>query len=404
LAKRPQKPEESFHSAGGQAGPAPAIDTLRPFREARFALLVQDLERLLSQCRLSFLLGAGCSFCAGLPLMDKLTELVQQALEEPTAAILRGIVANFGGARRCTIEDYMSELVDHLSVAERRSRRGAGVPGVSIGGTEVRNEQLLEGLNNIKKAIAKCITNPSSPPRIETHRRFVQTIHGALRSGKTSSSLMPVDYFTLNYDTLLEDALALERVHFADGFVGGTTSWWDLSEYQATDVRAKVYKLHGSIDWCQCDGDALPRRIRDGVPVPFRHDNLLIWPAATKYREAQRDPYAQLISLMRTALRPQVNSEVVLCICGYSFLDEHINAEVDRALRESRERLTVIAFSSDDEPQGQLAEWLADDSIAERVAVYANRGHFHGKAQTKSAEPLPWWRFEVLTQLLAGER
>lgn len=217
------------------------------------------------------------------------------------------------------------------------------------------------------------------------------------------SSVMPVDYFTLNYDTLLEDSLAIERINFADGFVGGATSWWDLREYESNDVRAKVYKLHGSIDWCQCDGDTLPRRIRDGTPVEHER-NLLIWPAATKYREAQRDPYAQLISLMRKTLRPQQNCEVVLCVCGYSFSDEHINAEIDRALRESRERLTVIAFTNEDEPTGQLQSWMADDAISERVAIYANRGHFHGKQKQISPSPLPWWRFEVLTQLLAGAR
>jgi hypothetical protein len=381
----------------------PASLSLDGFRHAPFTTVLQDLERLLSQCRLSFLLGAGCSACAGLPMMRELTDRVQKNLSEPSASIVNGIIANFAGAQSCTIEDYMSELVDHLAISERRALRAATVPGVQLGKDAYAKDQLLGALNDVKRGIADCICKPSAGPTIETHRRFVQTIHGALRSGKTSSSLMPVEYFTLNYDTLLEDSLAIERVHFADGFVGGATSWWDLDEYRTGDVRAKVYKLHGSIDWCQCDGDAMPRRIRESVPVPHQR-GLLIWPAATKYREAQRDPYAQLVSLMRQALRPQNNSEVVLCICGYSFSDEHINAEIDRALRESRERLTVLAFTSDDKPTGQLKSWAVDESISERIAVYANRGYFHGKDQRLSEADLPWWRFEVLTQLLAGER
>jgi len=130
----------------------------------------------------------------------------------------------------------------------------------------------------------------------------------------------------------------------------------------------------------------------------------MIWPAATKYRETQRDPYAQMISMMRAILRPSKNSEAILTICGYRFGDSHINLELDRALRESEQRLTIVAFTSDDEPKGQLEEWTKDPMVQDQVRIYAKRGFFHGNEQIKSKKDLPWWKFETITRLLGGER
>ena len=82
--------------------------------------------------------------------------------------------------------------------------------------------------------------------------------------------------------------------------------------------------------------------------ITARH--ILIWPASTKYREAQLDPYAQLAERARHVLRPLGGSQCVLIVCGYRFRDAHINLELDRALRESARNLTIVAFTSDNEP------------------------------------------------------
>jgi hypothetical protein len=85
---------------------------------------VQDMRDLLSQSRLAFLLGAGCSLKAGLPLMPKLTEEVlgHDKIGEKTKELLNEVRKLFSGAEYATIEDYMSEIVDLLSIAERRKK------------------------------------------------------------------------------------------------------------------------------------------------------------------------------------------------------------------------------------------------------------------------------------------
>jgi len=239
---------------------------------------------------------------------------------------------------------------------------------------------------------------------VAVHREFVKAVHRPIRPGKTDG-LGCVDYLCLNYDTLLEDALALERISFSDGLDGGVTGWWNPSVFERDGLSSRIFKLHGSINWCEFDGDPLPRRVAGNVNVQSEGDKrILIWPASTKYRETQRDPYAQLAEHGRRALRAVLGSQKILITCGYRFGDSHINLEIDRALRESEGRLTVVVFTSDNEPQGQLKKWHDDPVITEQILIFANRGFFHGSNKTPSDADLPWWKFENLTRLLGGER
>ena len=76
--------------------------------------------------------------------------------------------------------------------------------------------------DQLKKGIAGVIEKKVS---IETHQSFVRAVHRPQRPGKSPSG-QTVDYLVMNYDTAFEDALALERVPFADGLEGGVTGWW----------------------------------------------------------------------------------------------------------------------------------------------------------------------------------
>jgi hypothetical protein len=378
-------------------------DNLSPLNKEPFSDAVAQLERLLSLSNRAFLLGAGCSSCAGLPLMGQLTQEIcgSSELTDPTRKLLNSLVQQFEGSTTATIEAYMSELVDMLSIAERRSDCEATNCAVKINGIDYSVESLRNALSEIKGLIARCIDNKSVT--LSTHQQFIQAIHNTLQSGKLISP-STVDYFTLNYDTLLEDALALECIPYSDGFSGGATGWWNQSCFDEKKVAARVFKVHGSIDWCLFEDEVLPRRVRPNIASDESIKKVMIWPAATKYREAQRDPYAQMISRMRLTLRPKENCDTIFTICGYRFGDSHINIELDRALRDSERRLTVIAFTDELEPKGQLKKWIEDRVVRDQIRIYAKGGFYHGNDRIKSNEDLPWWKFEIITRLLRGER
>lgn len=376
-------------------------DQLAMFSSPELKDAVQEMRDLLSQSRLAFLLGAGCSKSAGLPLMPELTEdvLNHHKISEETKALLAKVRELFSGAQSATIEDYMSEIVDLLSIAERRTRRGATQSRVSVGDQERDAAELQTALDEIKGAVSSAIGDKQV--NVTTHQQFVRAIHSSLQAGKTARG---VDYFILNYDTLIEDALGLERVIYCDGFIGAATGWWEPNAFRTDGKAARVFKLHGSIDWCLLKDDSLPRRIRSGIKTESDKNHVLIYPAATKYQETQRDPFAQMLHYMRQSLCPGEGKEMVLAICGYNFGDSHIDLEIENALYQSEGRLTIAAFVGTDKPEGKLRNWLNDAAISEQIRVYANKGFFHGSKEANQSAVLPWWKFEILTRLLGGER
>ena len=366
--------------------------------------IVQDMRDLLSQKYLSFLVGAGCSKVAGLPLMPDLTKIVlsHDKISDETKSFLGTISGSFSGANFSTIEDYMSEIVDFLSITERRSRRGATQSKILIGGIERDLNELQEALEEIKQSIAHVFNEQEVD--ISIHQKFIRAVHTSLQAGKPGRC---VDYFILNYDTLIEDALGLEQVVYCDGFSGAATGWWEPSAYYTNNPQiraARVFKVHGSIDWCLFEDDPIPRRIRSGIKTASDMKHILIYPAATKYQETQRNPFAQMLSYMRQTLCPNEGKEMVLAICGYSFGDSHIDLEIENALYQSNGRLTIAAFVSAEKPEGKLNDWLADSSISEQIRVYANNGYFHGAEAIEFDDDIPWWKFEILARLLGGER
>jgi hypothetical protein len=379
------------------------LDDLSPLRSKPFSDAVGKLEELMTQSGRAFLLGAGCSRCAGLPLTDELTKeaLSSTELNPSTKEILTAIQENFTGADEPNIEDYLSELVDLLAIADRRANRNATKREIPLGSKAFCADAFREASEQVKQAITKVIDKSVS---IETHWRFVNAVHRPLRPGK-SVVTQRVDYLVLNYDTLLESALALEKVPFADGLDGGVTGWWDPSTFARDNLAARVLKLHGSINWSEFPNETLPRRVPITITgTAVKERRIVIWPASTKYRETQRDPYAQLAHLAREILRPTQGTQRVLVICGYRFADTHINLELDSALRECGGRLTIVAFSSDEKLNGMLKKWQEDPSLRDQLLIYGKRGFWHGDKAESASTDLPWWKFENITRLLRGER
>ena len=332
-------------------------------------------------------------------LMAKTLE--SELLDLTTKQLLASIEELFEGAVSANIEDYLSELVDLVAIAERRGARRATKDTVSLNGVDYTVTKLKDAVDQIKEAIAKVI---DVEVNLEVHWKFIQAVHRPSRPGRTVTT-RPVDYLILNYDTLIESALALEKLSYADGMNGGNSAWWDVTTYDMNGLAARVLKLHGSIDWSEMSGDPLPRRIAKSLTLPTGSERkVLIWPASTKYRETQRDPYAQLSNLARSVLRPESGRQTVLTVCGYSFSDSHINIEIERALRESGGELTLVVFTFDEEPVGELKQLHEDESITDQVRIYARRGFFHGTTTAKSITDLPWWKFENITRVLGGER
>ena len=83
-------------------------DNLDAIWDTRFRdPLNKFLDEFMDHSRRVFLIGAGYSKCAGLPLMEELTKRVRDetASDPITAEILKGIQSDFSGAERSDIEE-----------------------------------------------------------------------------------------------------------------------------------------------------------------------------------------------------------------------------------------------------------------------------------------------------------
>lgn len=97
----------------------------------------EKMPELLGQPKVSFLIGAGCSLCAGLPFMSKLTESVCDILtpeneedfdKKIAYTLLDSIKENYKSLNNTSIEDFLSEIQDINAILQRQKLKGVDNP------------------------------------------------------------------------------------------------------------------------------------------------------------------------------------------------------------------------------------------------------------------------------------
>jgi hypothetical protein len=373
--------------------------------------LLEQVDQLLSRPNQVWLLGAGISKDAGLPLMVALTARVFEMSEaKPHKKVLESLRAELPANTH--IEHLLSHLGDYTTLAQRNATKQVSING------DVYDVAALEHAHKlIASDIAFTIrwgykTEDGAEPQAgssenpivsaEQHQRFVHALFGKRQAG-ISDRRKPVPLFTTNYDTLLEDALALGQYTYWDGFSGGAVAFRTHRYGQRepeSGCRAAVIKLHGSIDWFLGE-DGNVWRVRDVDLYPARTGRVLIYPQATKYIATQRDPFASQFSLFREALAN--SGENILAVCGYSFGDEHVNQEIELALSSPENKTTLVAFCCEYGSFPQILDTWRKSAWGKRVYVLTERGLYAGN-QGPLCEPAAgerdWWTFAGMTAFL----
>lgn len=375
---------------------------------------IEEVLKLLDANVQVWLMGAGVSFDAKIPLMYQLTERVGNLVQSPHDELLKLLRDDL--PPEAHIEHVLSHLGDLIAIASR-GRHGK----VVLGGKEF-DIAALNGLHAmVIRHIAEIVRygyraafgdaleeiGSSEMPIVEVahHKAFMD----ALFAGRANlESRSQVVFVTTNYDTLIEDALSLSRRTVLDGFSSGGIGFW--KGHHAEDAESlpprshQVIKLHGSVDWLRAQDGTLVRA-RYGTKYLSELENTLIYPQATKYVETQRDPFASLFGAFRRVLHSSVSH--VLCVVGYSFGDEHINLEIEDALLREGNKTNLIAFVREvDSPDGfklpdRLEVWQSA-SFKSRIYVATDKALYVGgqRFADNSAAYLSWWTFGGLTSFL----
>jgi len=385
-----------------------------------FELTTEELRKQLDSSRQNWLFGAGISFKSNIPLMYPLTARVKNIIvaskNDKDIEIYNLLTAELQD--KSHIEHYLSQLGDLIALADRSKSQSASVESKSFTKDELLNlhrsiiaaigETVRYGYSNDGTEIIGDFSNPIV--EIDYHTKFVQAIYSN-RSNLLSRSKLT--FFSTNYDTLLEDALGLEKFTVVDGFSGGAIAYWN-PQFEFQDAhnlpnKCLLYKLHGSIDWYRDEKKGL-FRTRYGTKYLTNKSEIMIYPQATKYVETQKDPFSYLFNGFRNALNS--NDDNVLITCGYSFGDDHINAEIKAALSSRNNRTTIIVFVQEN-PEGTvvinktLDSWLNDKQFGSRVYVAGQKGVYYNSTipfQPADKKDLSWWTFSGLTNfILTGD-
>lgn len=287
---------------------------------------VSYLQQCLSQTKrpLGLFLGAGCPVSIKVQENEKEVPLIQD-IEGITQQVKQTLLNmadcsnDFKTIEKQLIDDGLKNPnVEELLSYIRALRVVAGKKSV--------RELTREQLNHLDTKMCESINDlmNKSLPNKNTPYHMV--------AGWTSATAREtqVEIFTPNYDLLTEQAFEALRVPYFDGFAGACRPCFDLRSVEDDRLPtrwARIWKLHGSINWYQNAGSEVFRSIADEKQV-----RRVIHPSHLKYDESRRMPYLAMLDRLRAFL---LQPSAILIVCGYSFRDDHLNEVIMQALQSN---------------------------------------------------------------------
>jgi hypothetical protein len=207
--------------------------------------------------------------------------------------------------------------------------------------------------------------------------------------------------FTLNYDTLFEQAMEELGIQYFDGFTGKANSRFDPSVYgldiyypgdvaegrvRRFDKFLQYYKLHGSIHWHQEDDGTFRAQHQDlSFAESYRESDIDkkaiflqsedfnanpafgILPTSQKFSKTLEMPYAHLFRLFHARLN---QPQTFLMVLGYGFGDDHVTRIIETALMNPSLVMLVIEPS----PESVIVDKIRKyQSLGQRAFVLTER-------------------------------
>jgi NAD-dependent SIR2 family protein deacetylase len=277
-----------------------------------------------------FLIGAGASFDAGMPLVAQLTEELRDRLPD---------VHDVNGNTRSEFPALFEAIAHHDDEVTRNYERF--FEWLALMGQVQREpfcrlacSRLEPRLVTAAAELAFTIKLPIWRILRSRHQRAAYQPSYLARLGDFVSNKGRLKVFTTNYDLCIEDACRSQGIDVITGFEPNTGQWSpSLFRKQAPGIN--LYKLHGSLNWCLSDDleDLVNRPLVERYPPQWdKEPELLLGPGSKLQPD---DPFVTLYSEFHRAIR---RAKVCVAI-GYSFRDIHIGEPLRVA---SHRGMTVV--------------------------------------------------------------
>lgn len=356
--------------------------------------------KVLDNKNLSFLLGSGCSSYEiekkvedsntsnikkeqiGIPVMAPMTKEFYNLseFEENKEWLLRKLKIDVEEKNfEKNLEAFLSVL-HSLSFYHSKINNKADEESQKINQVINEADEEARKINQVIKEarnfiLEKClneenIKNKRDNELLEVYKTFYKKL-------LTRNSTLPrLNIFTTNYDLYSERAMDSLGIHYANGFTGGISKYFnptifnyalaekmDLSQskWNVIDNFFYLYKIHGSVNWVENDDEGKLFKIQEIQDPTFNtlkdKETVMIHPTPLKYNASLGSPYSDLFREFQKKLMQNNN---ILVTIGYSFSDEHINNLIFQAFTIPSFRLIIIGSEKQSETIEKL--YNLDDS------------------------------------------
>jgi hypothetical protein len=342
-------------------------DLLAPLsdKDARLRLNALIAEWLRME-NLVVLAGAGTSVTSGgktmLGLEKEVLEIIKLLPGVPASVgpIINARTATpaAGASPKISFEEWLSYLANASFIGASQTSPFSGVQWRGI--ENPTQADLVWLVDQVGKAIfAECALtladSGTTATQIAPHLAFLAKLVAR------DSNLGRAHVFTLNYDTIFEQALELLGIQYFDGFTGRADARFDPSVYgldiyypgEVAEGRVRrfdkflhFYKLHGSIHWQVRDGELRARhpdlhevkkyRGQDAAGKAKTLQELTkglptigILPTANKFVQTLTMPFAHLFRSFQIRLSAP---QTFLLVLGYGFGDDHVTHIIESSL------------------------------------------------------------------------
>lgn len=337
---------------------------------------IQRLQALLSEWlrmeNLVVLTAAGCSIDCGGKTMPSLERAVLGAVkniselpEESLKIIEERLKENGDKAKweKTGFEQWLSYLVNSIYLVQENT---SPVESLKWKNSSSNINEISALINYIAKAIyAECaLTLPDDTSSENGKKKIAPHLAFLSKLVARDNNLGRIHLFTLNYDTLFEQAIELLGIQYFDGFSGRANGRFDPSVYgldvyypgELTEGRVRrfdkflhFYKLHGSIHWRATNNEIRAQHSslekyngyqneesNEGKAQQLCEEDFApdynefgILPTSNKFIQTLDMPYAHLFRAFQARLSAP---QTFLMVIGYGFGDDHVTRIIETAL------------------------------------------------------------------------
>jgi NAD-dependent SIR2 family protein deacetylase len=276
-----------------------------------------------------FLLGAGASVNAGMPLVAQLTTELRDRLP---------YIRDINGERRTEFLDLFNALAEYEPGIRSNYERFFEwlrflVQGQSGSFKKAVTFSLDQRLVDAAPFLIFSIKQPILEILRSRHQCATYQPGYFARLGDFLSQRSRLKVFTTNYDLCVEDACRSKGIDIGTGF-HRSTGRWSPSLFRNEEPGINLYKLHGSLNWGLNDNLQDQFLVERYPPEWNNEPELLLGPGSKLQHD---DPFVTLYSEFHEALR-QVSTCVAI---GYSFNDSHIEEPIRQASRRGMKVIDV---------------------------------------------------------------